>query len=334
MKAVIPVAGAGTLLRPHTHTQPKPLVPVAGEPILGHIIRQLIASGIQELVFVIGYLGEKIEAYVKAQYADHIRCTFVVQDPREGSAHAIWVAREHLREESEILIMLGDTIVEMDFSAFLLHPNTIVGVKKVDKPSLFGIAELGQDREVRRLVEKPLIPRSNLGLVGVYKIKNVPLLLDSIAELMEQNARTHGEYFLTDALMQMITKGEHIAWQKVNKWYDCSQKQDLLSANATLLRTLPPDLGAGSTIDQHSILIPPVFIGNNCRIQNAIIGPNVSIGDNTCITSSILRESIVGSFAHIEDAILSQSIIGSDATLVGLKQSLNIGDNTQINFTK
>lgn len=331
MKAVIPVAGAGKLLRPHTHTQPKPLVPVAGKPILGHIIRQLIQAGMRELVFVTGYLGDKIEDYVKSEFGKEVDCEFVTQEPREGSAHAIWVARQHLAHEKEFLIMLGDTVVEMDFPSFLEHPNTILGVKKVAKPSAFGIAELGQNREVKRLIEKPLIPKSNLGLVGVYKIRNVPLLFESIAQLMEQDLRTNGEFFLTDALMQMIEHGEHIAWQKVDKWYDCSQKEDLLSANATLLtfHATPPNTVA--TYDK-TIIIPPVFIGEGCQIENAIIGPNVTIGENTRISGSILSDSIVGSFSQIEGAILSQSIVGSDSTLVGLKQSLNIGDNTEINF--
>lgn len=331
MKAVIPVAGAGTLLRPHTHTQPKPLVPIAGRPILGHIIRQLIRSEVRELVFVIGYLGEKIEEYVKREFADEITCTFVTQEPREGSAHAIWTARKHLEHESEFLIMLGDTIVEMDFRSFLEHPNTILGVKKVPKPSSFGIVELGQKREVKRLIEKPRIPKSNLALVGVYKITEVDLLFSAIADLMERDQRINGEYFLTDALMQMVDQGIHIDWQKVDKWYDCSQKEDLLSANATLLESYEEKPEHGY---QRTIIIPPVFIGANCRIENAIIGPNVTVGENTRICSSILDNSIVGSFSHIESAILSQSIIGSDSRLIGLKQSLNIGDNTEINFTK
>ncbi|MEM6299328.1 MAG: sugar phosphate nucleotidyltransferase [Bacteroidota bacterium] len=334
MKAVIPVAGAGTLLRPHTHTQPKPLVPVAGRPILGHIVTQLLDAGVEELVFITGYLGEKIEDYVRTEFSHQVKCHFVAQDPREGSAHAIWVAREYLQDEPELLIMLGDTIVEMDFGAFLRNPRTTVGIRKVAKPSFFGIAEMSDKPDlIKRLVEKPAIPKSNMGLVGVYKIKNVKLLFASIQYLITQNQRINGEFFLTDALQRMIEAGEEFTYQKVDQWYDCSQKRDLLSANAILLNKSQPEVHETADCTD-SIIIPPVFIGANCKIEGSIVGPNVTIGANSRVHHSILSDSIIGTYSHLESAVLSKSIIGSDSRLVGLKQSLNIGDNTEINFMK
>ena len=332
MKAIIPVAGIGSRLRPHTHTQPKSLIPVAGNTILGHIIERLLTGGIEDFVFIIGYLGDKIESFVKREYPG-IRAEFVVQEPREGLGHALYVARETYQNESDIIIILGDTVVDVDMQKLLQYPGTILGVKKVETPSLFGVTELGQDEFVTKVVEKPKIPKSNVALVGLYKIHNPAKLVEALAYIIREGIKTLGEYHLSDALMHLIKKGEKIATLPVDNWFDCGRKETLLKANATLLNR-PPFQDTSHLQFPNTIIIPPVSIGQNCTISNSIIGPNVAIGDYTIVQHTILHDSIIGSYSELRNAVMHDSIIGSDASLLGLTHSFNIGDNTEINFSE
>jgi glucose-1-phosphate thymidylyltransferase len=331
MKAVIPVAGVGSKLRPHTHTQPKSLVPVADNTILGHIIEKLLDAGISDFVFIIGYLGEKIERYVKQKYPN-IKAEFVVQEPREGLGHALWIARHTYEQEDGLLIMLGDAIVDVDLQPIINAPTSVLGVKKVAKPSLFGVTELGTDEFIVKVVEKPRIPKSNFALVGLYKILHPQKLVASLEHIISEDLRTQGEYHLTDALMHMIKSGEKMVTWSVDHWFDCGKKDTLLEANATLLARPRLKHQDYSKKCPGSIIIPPVSIGENCTIVNSIIGPDVAIGDNTTITNSILSNSIIGSFSELRYAVMQDSIIGSDASFKGFSHSLNIGDSTEINF--
>ncbi len=329
MKAIIPVAGIGSRLRPHTHTQPKALVPVAGKPILGHIIDSLKEVGIVEFIFVIGYLGDKIQSYVVEKYPE-LKKSFVVQAQKEGIGHAIWTAKDMVNDDDQLLIVLGDTIFDVHLQDFVNLPYSTVGVKKVDDPRNFGVVESDEDGYITRLVEKPMIPKSNMAMVGLYKIKEGKLLMDTLNENIHQNLRTHNEFQLTDALMHMVEKGVKIQSFKVEEWYDCGKKEVLLATNAMLLsrQNVQQDLQFHNTI-----IIPPVSIAANCRIQNSIIGPNVSVGENTYVDHSILKNSIIGSFSQLEDVVLKDSLVGSDASLKGLSQSLNLGDSTEISFS-
>ncbi|QCR24167.1 sugar phosphate nucleotidyltransferase [Pontibacter sp. SGAir0037] len=331
MKAVIPVAGVGSKLRPHTHTQPKSLVPVADNTILGHIVEKLIQAGIEDFVFIIGYMGEKIERYIRTKYPQ-LKVEFVVQEPREGLGHALWVARDTYKDEDSILIMLGDAIVDVDLQAIIEAPHSVLGVKKVSKPSLFGVSEVGTDEFIVRLVEKPIIPKSNFALVGLYKIIQPRKLVESLDYIIKEDIRTQQEYHLTDALMHMIRNGEKMTTWAVDHWFDCGKKETLLEANATLLSR--PQFRERDYSQQYpgNIIIPPVSIGDNCTITNSIIGPNVAIGDNTSIYRSTLSNSIIGTYSELRYALMHDSIIGSDASFKGLSHSLNIGDSTEINF--
>lgn len=333
MKAIIPVAGIGVKLRPHTHTQPKALVPIAGKPILAHIVDTLVWGGIKDFVFVTGYLGSKIESFISSTYGNQeLRISFVAQEPREGIGHALWSAKKHIKGEKEILIMLGDTILNLPLKAFLSSDKTVLGTSKVSTPGNFGVAEVGRNGLVKKVVEKPKIPKSNLAMVGIYKITNPQLLIEGIDHIFENGITTHGEYQLTDALMYMIEKGEEMVTMDVTNWYDCGKKESLLEANAIMLNT-SEFRDVGKLNYPKTIIIPPVSIGKNCKISSSIIGPNVAIGDNTIISYSIIKNTIVGSFSELQSAVLHSSIIGNDTSLKGLSQSLNIGDNTEINFT-
>ena len=334
MKAIIPVAGIGQRLRPHTHTQPKSLVPVADNTILGHIIERVRAAGIHEFVFVLGYLGEKIERYVRECHPE-IAAEFVVQEPREGSGHALWVARDLYRDSPDgVLIVFGDSIVDTDLSALVRAPESVLAVKPVKTPASFGVVEVDAAGRVTRAIEKPRIPKSNYALVGVYKIAAPQRLVDALDALIAENARAaNNEFYLTDALERMIRAGEPFTVWPVDHWFDCGRKETLLEANATLLNRP----GYRPAVDYAAafpdcIIVPPVSIGQGCRIRQSIIGPNVAIGDHTTITATILRESIIGAYSELSHAVLYNSIVGSDASFQGTGHSLNLGDDTEINF--
>ena len=331
MKAIIPVAGVGTRLRPLTYTQPKPLIPVAGKPIISFIIDQLLAVGVKEFVFIIGYLGEKIKLYVDEQYPN-LEKVFVEQKDRDGSGHAIWTARKALKEVEEAIIVFGDSILDVDLEAFVNTPTSCLAVRRVEDPRDFGVVEFDDDGIVRKVIEKPNIPKSNMAMVGLYKIKEVPLLLKSLAHNIKKNIRTGGEFPLTDALMRMIEKGVSFTTMPVNHWYDCGKIEILLETNAILLNK-KGYASANLPHYENTIIINPVSIGKDCTIKNSIIGPHVTIGENTQIKYAIIKNSIIGNYAAIREVVLQNSVVGNDAGITGLRQSLNIGDNTEIDFS-
>ena len=329
MKAVIPVAGAGAKLRPHTYTQPKALIPIAGKTILSFIVDQLHTAGINEFIFIVGYLGEKIEDYVRQTYP-HLHCHFVHQNERQGTGHAIELTR-NIIDGDEVFVTLGDTICEYDVEQVMRSPYNMLGVKKVDDPRRFGVADINAEEFIEHVVEKPAIPKSNMALVGIYKIKDTHFLYECLQHLFAQNIKTLGEYNLTDALECMIKRGVKFKSFKVKSWYDCGRKETLLDTNAILLKKM------GSTIhesvqNENSIIVPPVTIGAGCILKNAIIGPHVSIGPNTTIQYSTIRDSIIGAYTTLYEVVIDNSLIGSDASVKGLSRSLNIGDNTEIDF--
>jgi len=332
MKVLIPVAGVGTRLRPHTYTQPKPLMPVAGKPIICFIVDKLVEAGIRDFVFVIGYLGDKVRRFIEETYPD-LNTEFVYQEDREGSAHAVWTAREAIEDEDELFIAFGDSIFDADLQHMLDCPHSCLGVKKVADPREFGVAEFGEDGHVTRLVEKPRIPKSNMALVGLYKVREVSALIRATEFLIHHEQRTMGEFQLTDALQRMVEQGTYFHTIPVQNWFDCGRKEVLLETNAMLLdqRGIPTSKQE-LPVFENTIFIHPVAVGQNCSITNSIIGPHVTIGDNAHIQRSIVKDSIIGNFAALDDVVLKHSVIGSDASIRGMDLSLNIGDNTEIDF--
>ena len=329
MKAIIPVAGAGTKLRPHTYTQPKALMPIAGKTILGFIVDQLASEGITEFIFIVGYLGEKIQEYVKQTYP-HLQCHFVYQNERQGTGHAIELTKS-LVGDDEVIVTLGDTICEYDVKEVMANPNSMLGVKKVDDPRSFGVAEINEEGFIEHVVEKPSIPKSNMALVGIYKIKETHFLFECLQQLFSENIMSYGEYNLTDALDCMIKRGAKFQPFKVKNWFDCGKKETLLESNATLLKKHGGVINE-NLVSENSIIIPPVSIGSGCILKNSIVGPHVAIGANTTLENSIIRDCIVGSYTTLYEVVLDNSLIGSDASVKGLSRSLNIGDNTELDF--
>jgi glucose-1-phosphate thymidylyltransferase len=329
MKAIIPVAGAGTKLRPHTYTQPKALIPLAGKTILSIIIDQLHEAGIKEFIFIIGYLGEKIRDYVTTNYPQLI-VHFVTQTDRHGIGHAISLTHDIIGDD-EVLIVLGDTIAEYDLKEVLESDYSMLGIKKVDDPRNFGVAETAEDGLISRVVEKPAIPKSNMALVGVYKIKETGLLFRCIYRVIENNQKKYDEFSLTEALECMIQNGAQFRYFKVPNWFDCGKKESLLQSNAILLKKFAPIM-VNQEEYKNTILIQPVSIGQGCVIKNSVIGPNVAIGENTIINHAIIKDSIIGSYSNLYEIVLNNSLIGSDAEVKGVSRNLNIGDNTAIDL--
>jgi len=327
MKAIIPVAGAGTRLRPHTNTQPKALIPLAGKTLLSIIVDQLTEAGIEEFVFVIGHLGDKIRDYVKKRYPT-LHCHFILQNERLGLGHAVYLTREVVGAD-EVFIVLGDTICEYDIKEILYRDESLLGVKKVDDPRGFGVAEMDGNGIITRVVEKPQIPKSNLALVGIYKIKDTSFLFSCLEKEISKGGQAPDDYYFTDALQCMIGEGVVFHSFKVRNWFDCGKIETLLESNATLMKK-----SGGYIADDHVfenvVIIPPVSIGSGCEISNSVLGPNVAIGEQVRVCYSVVRDSIIGDFASINDVVLQNSVIGSDTLIQGETRTLNIGDNTQI----
>jgi glucose-1-phosphate thymidylyltransferase len=322
MRAIIPVAGMGTRLRPHTFTVPKVLLNVAGRPILGHILDKILGEGITEATVVVGHMSEKIREFVASTYPG-LHADFVQQDDPMGLGHAIYLSREYLKDEP-VLIILGDTIFEVDLRPVLRGTETAIGVKRVDDPRRFGVAETSNGH-ITRLVEKPEKPASTLALVGLYYVRNGRDLASSLEQLVAGDIRTRGEYQLTDALQLMLTRGEPMRTFDVEGWYDCGKPETLLATNRALLekRSCPRTI-------EGVVIQEPVCIAATAELSGCVIGPHTTVGDHAVIRDSVVRNSIVGDRAQVHRAILENSIIGNTAVVNGTYKRLNVGDSSEI----
>lgn len=323
MRAIIPVAGVGTRLRPHTYTLPKVLLNVAGKPILGHILDKLIDEGIDAVTIVVGYMGELVEEYVRGKY--QLDVDFVQQPVREGLGHSIYLAR-HVLADEPVLIILGDTIFDVDLAQVLAGESSALGVKPVDDPRRFGVVEINGDT-VTRLVEKPEHPTSNLAIVGIYYITVPGLLAECLAEIVENDRRTRGEYQLTDALQLMLDRGAVFTTFRVDGWFDCGKPETLLETNRHLLETMRRERRIPGVVFN-----PPVHIASTARISNSIIGPYATVADDAVVEDSIIVDSIVGEGAVVSRTQLRESIVGNSAVIHGGFNRVNAGDSSELDL--
>lgn len=327
MKAIIPAAGIGIRLRPHTYTQPKALLHVAGKPILVHIIDELVAVGVDEIVLVTGHLGERIEAVARESYG-RLRLHFVRQDEPLGNGHAVYVAREHLDGEPALLIF-GDTIIKGDLAGLVRSKQSMAGVKEVEDPRRLGVVELDGAGYVRRIIEKPSEPPGNLAVIGAYLIHDTRALRQALERMVTEDRRMKGEYWLADALQLMIDAGERIRTFRVDHWYDCGTVEALLQANRDLLKLAPPAVPTGIT----SNVIPPTYVSPSAVLEGSVVGPYASIGDGARVVNSYVKDSIINAHAVIEGARLEQSVVGERAVVRGATGKVNIGDSAYIELT-
>jgi glucose-1-phosphate thymidylyltransferase len=324
MRAIIPVAGVGSRLRPHTYTLPKVLLNVAGKPILAHILDKIIGEGVTEATIVVGHMSEKIRDYVSMAYP-HFHVDYVEQEERMGLGHAIYLSKHTITMEP-ILIILGDTIFDVDLAPVLRSAQSSLGVKAVEDPRRFGVAET-HNGYITRLVEKPEHPVSNLAVVGLYYINNAALLVTCLTELVDKNVRTKNEYQLTDALQMMIERGERMKTFPVEGWYDCGKPETLLSTNRSLLEKK----STSRKIDT-VVVNEPVFIAASASLSNCVIGPYTTVGENAKITESVVRNSIISEDAQVHKAMLDNSIVGNGSIVKGNYKRINVGGSSEIDF--
>lgn len=323
MRAIIPVAGVGSRLRPHTYTVPKVLLNVAGKPIIGHIMDKIIAAGFDSATIIVGYLGELIKEYITANYS--ITVDFVEQEERLGLGHAIYLSR-HTMSKDPVLIILGDTVFDVDLAAMVRGEHSSLGVKEVADPRRFGVAEV-KDGFIAKLVEKPEHPASNLAIVGLYYIKRPDVLLDCLKEMIKRDVRTKNEYQLTDGLQIMLERGERITTFPVEGWYDCGKPETLLETNRHLLHTTKTN-----GVHDGVVVIPPVYISPTASVKNSVVGPYATIAEGATVEDSIVRNSIISENAAVTNALLEDSIIGSNAQIKGGFKRINIGDSSELEY--
>lgn len=321
MRIVIPAAGTGTRLKPHTNQTPKPLLTVAGKPLLEHLLQPLLALEPSEIVFIVGFKGDMIEEFVREKVK--IKTSFVHQKELLGLGFAIYLALKDL-DDQQTLIILGDTVVDCDLAKFVAAGENVLGLCEVADPQRFGIAKIENDMIVD-VEEKPEKPKTNLALIGLYYFSRTELLKSKLTALINSNKRTSGEIQFTDALQNMITEGTRFVPFEVNQWYDCGKKETLLATSRHFLEKLDlPRAPTGSTY------IPPVYIDKNAMIANSIIGPNVSVGPGARVENSIVRNCIMEKNATAIDANINNSLLGPDTLVRGSVLSLSIGESSRV----
>ncbi|QAU12261.1 dTDP-glucose pyrophosphorylase [Halorubrum sp. BOL3-1] len=336
MKAVIPLAGQGTRLYPQTHTKPKAMVRIAGKPILGHILSGLVETEIDEAVLIVGGpMQTQIREYATETFGNELDLAFPEQTDPQGLGHAIYQAEPEVNDEP-MFITLGDMLFENGYETFLDAHRSLgavdasIGVKQVDEPSHYGVADIDASGEVRELVEKPSDPPSDRAISGVYVVENSTGLFNALNYLIENNRRGAGDEFqLTDALQRMVETDSIIGTFDVEDWYDCGQPKTLLEANQVLLEEL--ETTEGDRLE-NTVIIPPVDMGTNVTVERSVVGPYVSLDDDAEINDSIVRSSIVGRGASLTGANLEHSIVGDTAEISGDAQSLNVGDNSNLSL--
>lgn len=330
MKAIIPLAGKGTRLRPHTHITPKPLVKVGGRPVMSYILDDLVEMGVLEAVFIVGYLGDVIRAYIEKEYPQ-IRGHYVVQEVQDGTAGAVKLAEPWADED--LLIMFVDTIFDADLSMVKSLDPEFAGViwaKEVEDYQRFGVILTGPDGAMTKIIEKPKEPVSKLANIGLYYIRDFDLLFEGIHHVIASPPGPSGEYFLTDAFQYMVDKGAKLKVAPVAGWYDCGKPDTLLETNQHLLE----HMGRGGVDPKATVtgaeIVQPVRIEAGARITGGRIGPNVTIGKGTTVTDSLLANSIVGDGTTLERVDLHDSLLGSHAVVKGVKGVVSLADHSEV----
>jgi glucose-1-phosphate thymidylyltransferase len=329
MNVLLPMAGFGTRLRPLTWSKPKPLVPVAGQPVLGHVLDMFEGvPDVEEVVFIVGYLGDQVQAYVQRAYP-RLRARYVEQREMLGQSHALWLAREYLC--GPVMVLFVDTLIETDLRrAIGSREAGVAWVKAVEDPRRFGVAEVGEGGWVRRLVEKPADRHNNLVVVGCYFLPEGEALAQAIDEQMKRNVQLNGEFFLVDALNLMLERGLKMRVEAVEVWEDCGKPDALLHTNRYLL-----DHGrenSASVVRPGVVVVPPVFIDPAARIERSVIGPYASLAAGCVVEDSVVRDSVVDEEAEICGAVLSGSLVGRQARIRGGFRSMIVGDSSEVGF--
>ncbi|MEC4117343.1 sugar phosphate nucleotidyltransferase [Myroides phaeus] len=331
MKIIVPMAGRGSRLRPHTLTVPKPLIPIAGKPIVHRLVEDIakvLNDQIDEIAFIIHEsFGKKVEEDLIA-IAEKLgaKGTICYQNEALGTAHAILCAKESM--QGPIVVAYADTLFRADFN-LNKEADSVIWVKQVEDPSAFGVVQLNEKNEIIDFVEKPKEFVSDLAIIGIYYFKSGEVLRKELEYLLDNNIIKGGEYQLTDALENMKQKGMLFAPGKVDEWMDCGNKDVTVDTNTRMLNFLEKDnenFVAENITIENSTIIRPCYIGNNVVLKNATVGPNVSLGDNSVVEDSTIENSLIQTNATIRNAKLDNAMIGNYAKYDGKHTNISIGD--------
>ncbi len=326
------MAGRGSRLRPHTLTIPKPLIPVAGKPIVQRLVEDIVkvcGKEVDEIAFVIGDFGKEVENKLLniAESLD-AKGTIYYQDEPLGTAHAILCAQDSL--EGNCVVAFADTLFKADFTLDS-SKDGIIWVSQIDDPSSFGVVKLNDENEITDFVEKPDTFVSDLAIIGIYYFNDGAYLKSELQYLLDNNIKDKGEFQLTNALENMKNKGTKFSAGKVVEWLDCGNKDATVYTNERILEHNRNEVSTSATIE-NSEIIEPCFIGENAMIQNAKIGPYVAIGNNTLVSDSVISNTIIQNNSSINNAKLHNSMIGNKCKFDGknIQQEVSIGDFSEI----
>ncbi len=329
MKAVIPLAGKGTRLRPHTHHTPKPLLKVAGKPVLAYILDDLLDIGVEEVVFIVGYLRDTVQAWIEAEYPQ-IRGHYVVQEVQDGTAGAVALAEPYI--DDELLIVFADAVLEVDYGLARSLDSEYAGViwaKEVEDYQRFGVIVTAEDGTMERIVEKPSEPISKLANIGLYHIRDHELLFEGIHHTLNEAPGPSGEYYLTDAFQYMVDQGRKILTAPVRGWWDAGKPETLLETNAHLVATTRGGVDPSAVVDGAEV-VQPVRIEADVVVRGGTVGPNVTLERGVRLTDSRVRDSVVGAGATVEQSELHDSILGASAQVSGFRGSLSATDHSVV----
>ena len=319
---ILPVAGLGTRLRPQTWSKPKPLVSVAGKPILAHVLDRVMPLNPGKLVFVTGFLGDQIEAWARANY--DLPLAFVEQPEMLGQTDAIIRTRELV--QGDALILFPDMIFEADFSGLAeTDADGVMFTKEVEDPSALGIAVVEGGRIVK-LIEKPQEPISNLAVIGIYYVKRMTAMYAAIEEQMARGIKLKNEYFIADAFQLMIDDGAKVVTAPVTEWEDCGSVENLLSTNRFLLDRQAQE----GTSREGAVVVPPSVVAEDAVLERAVVGPYASVGAGVAIRDAVVRDAVVEDGATIEGAVIEHSLVGRKAQVRGRAARINVGDTSVV----
>jgi glucose-1-phosphate thymidylyltransferase len=334
MKIIVPMAGRGSRLRPHTLTVPKPLIPVAGQPIVHRLVKDIVKvlnQPVDEIAFILGdeaFFGDDVVSSLEALATDlGAKASIYRQDEPLGTGHAIMCAKPSL--SGPAVIAYADTLIRADFNLDA-DADAVIWVKQVDQPEAFGVVKLNQNNEIIELVEKPKTFVSDLAVIGIYYFKDVGVLKDELQFVLDNNIVNGGEYQINDGIKRMMANGRVFKTGEVDEWMDCGNKPVTVETNSRMLGFLKKDgveqMIASSVKNHNSTIIEPCFIGENVELTDATIGPNVSIGANCKIEASTVKNSLIQSHSTIKNANLDQAMIGNHVVYDGNFKTISIGD--------
>ena len=331
MKIIVPMAGRGSRLRPHTLTIPKPLIPIAGKPIVHRLVEDIagvLNQPIEEVAFIIHEsFGKKVEEELVA-IAQKLgaKGTIYYQNEALGTGHAIMCAKESL--SGPAVIAYADTLIRANFDLDTTA-DSVIWVKQVDQPEAFGVINLNENNEIIELVEKPKEFVSDLAVIGIYYFKEISVLRDELQSVLDNNIIHGGEYQINDGIKQMMAKGMKFVPGQVDEWMDCGNKDVTVETNGRMLGFLHQDgekLVSDDVKIENSTIIPPCYIGEDVVLINSTVGPNVSIGKGTHLINVKMQNSLVQAHAHVRNAKLNNAMIGNHASFNGDFTSISIGD--------